>query len=324
MKITRTILAATAAAACLLPALGVANANAATAKATPSVTIVGNTYGVTMHSQHANSDGSVTSTWENRAGQGFTYAGSPGAQISLTPAQHTVAGKTVHTLQMSVTLPGTAKSAIVADAAAYAASGRSVLKDALNSGADPATAKARLSHAGVNVARAAGIRPMSTGDNSIYSSWCVTPISGDAGNAKASGCVTRYLVQNNGGGDFYVSDDMEGLASDSNDWADELSGFKIWMDYTANNVVMHWIPDGQSGTDCHDISAGATFGIASFTSTNTICGGSISTLYASNTSGLAWSGYTTSQVGLEPIDEVHSPANASIGNSVLHLSMTWS
>lgn len=277
-----------------------ASSASASAPATAAVAIVGDAHGLTLRSEHANPDGSITSTWKNSAGQGFTYAGPVGAHFTVSPAVTTVAGKTVHSMSITVAQP--AHGNLAAAAAAYARSGQSVLKDALNAGVKPALAEAKFG-AGAKHVVADTARPNATSGNTILRTWCVNQVNYN--DISATGCVTEYLVQS--GSPEYVSDDMEGLAW-SNLSGFDFTGFQIYSDYTGT-VVPPWVPNGSQGTNCNDVTASASFAGFSFSSTSTICGGSYVTKLASNTFGMHWSGDSYGQVGLEPIDVVKCNGN---------------
>jgi hypothetical protein len=275
-----------------------ADASTPSASAQPgAVSIVGNAHGLKLQSQHTNSDGTVTSTWKDSEGQGFTYAGPAGAQFKLTPSATTVAGKSVHSLTVSVAQP--AHGSPVAAVAAYARSGQSVLKDALNAGVSSAQAETKF---GVGAKHAvANIATPNAASGKIIDSWCVSKVIWAGTAETGTGCVTEYLVQ---ASPEYISDDMEGLASTAG--VVPFTGFDIHSDYHSANalVVPPWIPNGAQGTDCHDVTASASFAGFGFSSTSTICGGSYVTDLAGGTFGMHWSGKSYGQVGLEPIDIV--------------------
>lgn len=298
------------------PASAAGSANAATSTPTSAsaVTIAGDAHGMKLQNQHTNSDGTVTSTWKNSAGQGFTYAGPGGAQVTISLSATTVAGKAAHRMDISAAPPAHAPGTGKAAAAAYAAAGRSVLKDALNSGADPARAKAKFGP-GTKYTT-----PNATGNPNILNSWCVNEITGSGLVGQylhANACVTEYLMQSS---PEYISDDMEGLA-----WSDAASitytGFAIYSDYRSGTVVPPWVPNGSQGTDCSNVTASASWGPFSFSSTSSICGGSYSTMLAHNTFGLHWSGNTYGEIGLEPIDVVSIPNGDDY--TVLNARIWW-
>lgn len=268
-----------------------ASANASTTSAQAAVAIAGNAQGFKLQSQHTNSDGTVTSSWKNSAGQGFTYAGPAGAQITLAAAS-------AHSITIGVAQP--AHGSPAAAAAAYQRSGRSVLKDALNAGVSRAQAEAEFG-AGAKHVVANAAAPNDTSGGKIINSWCVTPDVWAGTEETGTGCVTEYLVQ---ASPEYISDDMEGLASTAG--VVPFTGFDIHSDYHSQNaqVVPPWVPNGSQGTDCHDVTASASFAGFGFSSTSTICGGGYVTDQSSGTFGMHWSGKSYGQVGLEPIDVV--------------------
>jgi len=317
------LLAASAAMSGLVTVAG----SVASAGAAPSshamVTIRGAIGGLKLTSQVANSDGTVTATWADASGRGFVYSGPAGASLTVTAVKtHLVDQRPEHSLAVAVTVPPPVGDPI-SQAVAYTKAERSVQNDAAR-----VVGVAGLNQPGDTLRTATTQRQAVVAANpspgQTINSWCVGNIYGDAARVWATTCDKRILTQAIGN-NWYWFDNM--LASSQDTHAGHsLTSLTTYMTYypSGSNVVS-WVPSSPTKTDCHDYTFGISAYGVSLTSTNQICGGSIS-LYDLNTNangsgGARWSGTSSALTSINPIMEVHAPtANQS---SVLNLAMSW-
>jgi hypothetical protein len=258
--------------------------------------------------------GDYTATWK-MFGETVKVAAPAGSTVTVAKPSH---GQATASVQVPASLR---KGNLRALAAAYAASGKSVYQDALAVGYSPAQA-ARIAAPTTRTANV--VQPM-TAAGSIISTPCVST-SGDAGNAYGRACDVQKMMQDNGGGNWIVGDEVTGSGNDT-DWADSLSGLAAYVNYGSGNTVIKWTPNSTvNAGNCQTISLGVSYNGVSASDSQTICPARIDP-YGTNTStrfGSKWSGCDSSNwvEGVPSDDIVNDPSYAS-SNPNLTVTIWW-
>lgn len=240
------------------------------------------------------------------------YAGPPGATVHVISATSVRTGAVTRvSYRIGVIAPTVDKGH-----ARLQSASASVYTEAIRVGLTPAAAR----HAVAKTRRAGSLHPDSVDHpGNPYQAWCVHPLVN--GYNEVTGCDGRWILYQSGQ-DWWVSDDMwVYVPYASPPWITNTSALtEMW--YGGPNVIYHHVPTNSSGTGCYSWSASDTFFGFGVVANETTCDGQSVPLVASNRSGEAWSGSTSNDIYLENIDEVHSPPNASIGNSELEVGVS--
>ena len=273
--------------------------------------VAGDAHALTLRSEVAYPDGTISSRWTDSGGSGFVYAGPPGATVQVISATSVRTGTATRvSYRIGVIAPALDKGTV------RPRSTESVYAEAIRAGLAPVAAR----FASVKVHRQGTLQPdyVDHGGNP-YQAWCVHPLVN--GYNEVTGCNGRWILYASGQ-DWWVSDDMwVYVPTASPSWISNTSALtEMW--YGGGNVIYHHVPTTSSGTGCYSWSASDTFFGFGVVANETTCDGQSSPLVASNRSGQAWSGNTSSEIYLENIDEVHSPPSASIGNSEMEIGVS--
>jgi len=274
--------------------------------------------GLHLSSEHLNRDGSVTSQWTAKDGEGFTYAGSPGATIR-------VASTNGHLVAAAITLASVQKTPAAIAKAIAAYRSQSLYTDAINAGVKPAVADKTLAKDRPST----GIRPADVLTGSYFQGGCIFPKNPPYSDGNMWACAQRNLLQENGS-DWWVADDLEANENTFNlpynSQPSTAMVAEMW--YGAGNVVTHQA-SLTGATNCSEqetdisVGTGAPVNInVTDDITHDLCGGEASIILHSGQYGVEWSGNTNgSQTEtIEGVDTVHSPPSASIGNSDFELN----
>jgi hypothetical protein len=260
----------------------------------PSMSITSNVSDIALKASIDHHDGSMTAKWSAPTGESVTVTGRFGAKVNLTERTTSTSGKELFVEVTTPEIDKTNTAAVNAMMDAYKTGKRSVEKDATNTGIDAA----QVSDVGVA---------------SIYDSWCVD-VSLNSGAAKEHFCDIRTKVQDNGGGDWYMGDEMTGTTS----WHSGQALFSSYGGdaYSSGNTMVKWNPAGTINPgSCSSNTQQVTYNGFSISSTSTVCPDRIDP-YTNNLGGAGieefWHGCSAGSVGLNPVDVVHSPPSASV------------
>lgn len=296
-------------------------------------------------SETKHADGSVTDTFAEVSGARVTVSGRTGMRVDIQPvtAASTPHGPVYTRVFGAGPPPVTSKISAERSAAAYLASGRSVVQDAVNIGFDRATAQRLFGHLMVRddrsqVAELPGAAPV-LATSSIYDSWCTNYAQSPDGKVTSSACDVEYLDQANGG-DWYMVDKIQasGHSTDSSWYHERLTALGEWVTNAVGNQVVSWKPAStQSVGSCTNITLTLTGQSgASYSETNTICRNSLSpyklsTSTSSPSAGGVWQGQECTILGSggqgeweasESEDMQHSPPTAA-WSAYLHVTESW-
>jgi hypothetical protein len=278
-------------------------------------------------------DGTVTDVWSDGKTV-VSVSGLPGLTVTIGAAttERTSSGAAhgQQTVSVAASNSKTAGSAATA-AAAYSASGRSVVKDVMAVGLDRAAAQRLAGQLAVQPQTARGnsaIGPL-VSNSSMIGSTCTNARSSD-GYVTGTACEVQNLDQANGS-DWYVVDEHQSTAhsSDTRLFPDRLYLLEEWIGYGANNTLVKWQPGStQNVGTCSTI----TFSITGqngtdYSQSESICPNTISPHNLNSTPaffGSAWNGseHNNDYEGTNSVDMVHSPSNASSAVS-LYLHFEW-
>jgi len=261
----------------------------------PSMTIESNVPGLALKTSIDHHDGSMTAKWAAPTGESITVTGRPGARVKLSARTTPTGGQEVFSEVVIPEIDKTDTAAVNAMMDAYRTGKRSVTKDAINTGIDPAQAD--------NISI-----------QSYYDSWCVD-VSLGSGAATEHFCDIRTKIQDNGGGDWYMGDEMTGTTS----WHSGRALFSSYGGdaYSANNVVVKWAPSGTINPgSCGSNTQQVSYNGFSISSTSQVCPDSIDP-YTNNLGGAGieefWHGCSAGSIGFNPVDVIHSPPSVSVG-----------
>jgi hypothetical protein len=259
--------------------------------------------GMSLKAQASHADGTVTAEWSSSAGSKVVVSGVPGATVTV----HGYEGSSGY-MGVDVAYPPVSKELAGEAVGSYAAAGRSVYQDALRVGFSDAAAR------GI----ANGLQPNS------YQSACVST-SGPGGYSTGRFCNVSNIVSQNAG-DWYLADEGTGTAHDSATAPGTgLLSFLGYTYYGANNVLVKWAPAGTiNPSACRSDTEQISYGGVSWSSSSTICPDRIDPSVNPNgpSFGEFWHGFTHDYVGLDPVDIMHSPANAT-ANFNVHVYIHW-
>jgi hypothetical protein len=142
-------------------------------------------------------------------------------------------------------------------------------------------------------------------------------VSGDGGDAYGRACDIQRMVQDNGGGNWIIGDEVTSSGNDTGPFRwDILEGLTAYVNYGANNTIVKWVPNSTvTEGNCSTVSLGLSYDGVSLSDTQTICPDRMDP-YGTNTSnkfGSSWSGcddpaYTE---GTNSVDVDNNPWNAS-------------
>lgn len=276
--------------------------------------------GFTPLREITNRDGTVATTW-GKGDARVAVSGAPGIHV-------TIGADGVSAKPAPIDKSQTTGAAAVA---AYAAAGRSVVKDAIAVGVDPVEAQRRFGNSiapqgivdGSTTSKGPGHQaPTMAVSGQIINSWCVSVSSAD-GKATTQACDTQYLDQDNGGGDWYLVDKQQasGNSTDTN-WFQptRLSQIAVWVSYSSGNQVIQWNPGSTTGvgaceTRTYSISGQSGLG---YSISQQVCPDSVGP-YVLDTGttnpqfGTTWRGRQPDAnfwEGTAGVDLVHSPPGA--------------
>jgi hypothetical protein len=271
---------------------------------------------------------------------------SPGATVEANWAfgRSAVDGTQAGAANVLVTPPSDAGEDPVAHAAAYKASGRSVVTDAMETGLsyeealkqfgdmDPglnptkSQAEKLVKHArGLAISSPAPTRiALAAAASTPYDSWC-TDVIANGGDQSEHACIIRYLEYSSGGL-RYFSHKQKVTAKDNSFWM-VLSSAKQWYVAPVGNVVVSWDPfQTESKGACSTVTLGATVPKtgANVGYSGTVCPDKFGpTLTDSNRGyGSFWGGTSNDYVGAPSLSVVKvNPGYSS--NGTLKASMSW-
>jgi hypothetical protein len=289
-----------------------------------------------------NDDGTVTDTYRNPSGAEVRVSGPRGMRIRIGPTVVSKAadGTAVHTQSVAARPPAIDKSSPgAADRAiaAYEAAGRSVVKDAIHNGMDPAAAQRLHGGSGatssITATTASEVRlvgPNAVANGTIMMSWCADYQSSD-GKAHGHACDIQKMDQDLGGGDWYLVDEQtaSGWSTDTSLFPKRLTQLAQWVAYPSGNTIVSWRPNGtQTIGQCQTVTSGISSpktGLNYSVSTN-ICPDNfgVYTITALQF-GARWNGHEPSAnyyEGSDGVDEVHSPPSAADSPS-LSVHIQW-
>ncbi|MBV8194550.1 MAG: hypothetical protein JOY80_03390 [Candidatus Dormibacteraeota bacterium] len=154
-----------------------------------------------------------------------------------------------------------------------------------------------------------------------YRSWCVTMTPS---NGYGRACDLQQMLSQNGG-DWYLSDAMTMSAHYGNGFfSPSLEFMYVYAKWSANNSEVQWSPtsNGIDVGNCQQTSVGVAY-IVSVSETWTVCPVKWG-LYTLNSTqfGSYWSGQSQNWEGVDAVDVVHDPPNASPGTT-LYAYMYW-
>lgn len=290
--------------------------------------------GFLQKSETVNPDGTVAATWTKGLAQ-VNVNGAPGLTVQIVPD-----GVSVQAAPIDKSAPNAALDRI----RVYIASGRSVVKDAIAVGMNPADAE-RIFGGHLNQptlkalasfgATTSGASLPAAASGGILNSWCVS-YTNPSGFVTATACDVQKLDQDNGGGDWYLADEQQASAksSDTNVWfPDRVTQVNEKVGYSAGNQVVQWSPGstqaiGACNTISYSISSGRTG--FSYSQSFNVCPDSqgpfgLDTGTTSTAFGTVWNGTEPSAnwyEGTGGVNLVHSPSTAC-DCPTLYLGVTW-
>lgn len=202
----------------------------------------------------------------------------------------------------SVTVPNqkTDTSSSTTPAAIYA--------DAIAAGMPKADAKSMMNRAEEAVSAAISSRMSS---NVILQPPTCASYTASSGNSSESCDAPEVLKES--GATWWIGDEIttSGHYDSSFEGLETVGGRD---NYTANNKIEQWRPNGSIGTNCNgSTSVSVTYEGFGLSSNVNACGGSISPSAASPTTGEGsyWNGCSGVTQGAPEVDGVYSPSNAS-------------
>jgi hypothetical protein len=306
---------------------------------------IGAANGYRAVAETALANGAVVDTFQSSAAT-VRVIGRPGSSVSFSGDQLTSNGGTV-SLSFATTRPKTAS-----ELSAYAASGRSAVKDliALGMPADKALAEfgdmdtpdgspspldddvraavGQSASARLDVERVA-VRPAVTVSTTTpYDTQCAS-VSTGSGYIQGYGCTTFYLVYANGS-DWRFTDKFKfsAYSTDTSLLPKRLKQVGWGVHWSTNNVITDWDPAATIAisSSCKTVTVSSTGGYASISISGTICPDSLGpTGTTSVESGAVWKGneHDTDTEAAIGTQEVHSPSTASASYNSTYL-LQWS
>ena len=236
--------------------------------------------------------------WQDAAGNRVVGIGPPGLTVQ-------VAVNADNTLTVSASPPAISKTAPTT------ASGESTGVRLLSAhGPAPASTTARL-------------------DAYIYNSWCAGYYPSGGGYIDA--CDLEYMVQNSGGGDWYLADQITTNAN-----ASGLQYYLTDFSWPANNRFVEWSPQSPTSVGgCQTVSEGLSYDGLNLGTQYQVCSETVSPsvynsgspyfmMTSSNACGwiLFWDTCPSGSQGYQTSDIVHSPPSASY-DPLLSVHMQW-
>ncbi|WP_370100437.1 hypothetical protein [Streptacidiphilus sp. MAP12-20] len=271
--------------------------------------------GATFQAEHQLPGGYWTAQWKVQ-GHTVKVAALPGSTVVLKQTHGKVSAQ-VNTPNLKTTFHGDGRAA----AFGYMASGASVIANAEAVGFTPAQA-AKIAASAAPKGR---IMPLDTSVGGIIQSPCAS-VSGDAGNAWGQTCDIQKMLENDGGGNWYVGDQVTGSGNDP-DWYASLSGLAADINYGGGNSMKQWDPSGyRDAGQCGTLSTSASWNGIGVSASSPLCPDHIDIdgRATAQNYGSHWSGHDTGNrtEGVASSDVVYSPGNAS-SNPGLTVSIWW-
>jgi hypothetical protein len=244
--------------------------------------------GVSFQSEAALSNGDYTAMWKTPTGV-VKVAAPSGSTV-------TVVASPGGSAEVGVTLPTRGTKSALPN---FSPAG-SIVANAMAVGYSAAQARALV--------MSSRIQPnWSPGD--VMDTPCAY-VSGDGGHAWGRACNTQVFVQDNGGGNWILGDEIVGSGNDLG--FGNLSTLRAWVQYGANNTIFNWSP-ASTVPEGNCTSYSATVG--SISASTTVCadrldpyGANTSTKFGASWSGCDSEGYTE---GMASADKDNNPTNAS-------------
>jgi len=252
--------------------------------------------GMAMRSSVDHGDGSVTVRWSAPTGEAVTVTGTPGAVVSATRRTTPTGGQELFVDVRTPDIDKADTEAVAKALNAYQTGMRSVQRDAANTG--------------IPASEVSGIVPLTV----IFDSWCVD-VTLDSRHWEHF-CDVREKVQDNGGGDWYMGDEMTG--STTRTGGQYLYSSYGGVAYTANNTMVKWQPsaDVVPSSGCATNTQKLSYNGVELSSETTVCP-SVIHPYTNRLGGAGleefWHGCDDGVIGLNPVDVIHSPPSASVG-----------
>jgi hypothetical protein len=275
-----------------------------------AMTLVADGKAATVLWQRAIAGGDVVESW--RVGDVFvTAAALPRSIVTVSsmgdPGGPGGAGA-------SVTLPAIDKNGPNAAALAvqrYASSGRSVQSEALAVGFSATEIETALPSLPSHFLRRGSSATVSPGQ--IYNSGCVD-VAGNSNQTHGHACIVQKLMQDNGGGDWYVGDEITSSGWGTDYWW-KLSGLQAWDQFGANNTIVQYSPQStQHPSACGTVTFSLAYNGIGVSASSNVCPDRLdpkfwgSTGFGTNWTGCAPVNYVESAPG---VDVDHNPWNAS-------------
>lgn len=265
--------------------------------------------GVTFRGESQLTNGDFVAIWKTRS-ETVKVAAPAGTTVTLVTPTSKSAG-------VAVTLPtrGLKPAQMTAGRLRPASS---VVPNAVAIGFTPAQVQALIpAHSGIQPQYSVG---------NIIATPCVS-VSGDSGYAWGRACDTQKFLQDNGGGNWIVGDQVVGSGNDPGFNTANLTALTAWVSYGANNNIFNWSPNATVTTGgCGNYTASLGYNSTGVSASTTLCSDSLNPYDAnSGTSfGSSWSGCDNNAYteGLASADIDNNPWNASDAVT-LHLSISW-
>lgn len=268
--------------------------------------------GVRFEHEAKLSNGDYTAVWKV-AGETIKVAAPSGSTVS-------VVARTPKTATVAISLP--------------------------NAGPKPShfdTSQLRLANSIVPNARAVGFTPaqvrslVKSADRGIGPRYKVgdiiaTPcasVSGDSGHAWGYACDTQKFLQDNGGGNWIIGDQVVGSGNDPCcvSGTANLSRLAAWVSYGSNNNIFSWQPNAtvhEGG--CSTWTASLGYNGTGLSASTVLCSDQLDPIYVGSGTkfGSAWSGCDTGgdTEGMAAADIDNNPSNAS-DYVTLYVSISW-
>jgi hypothetical protein len=253
--------------------------------------------GVRLQRESRLSNGDYTATWKVR-GETVTVAAPSGSTVTLPSPGAT-------STEVSVKLPPLPKSAQLA--AARLRPANSIIPNALAVGFTPAQARAMAK-------KAQSSTRLMYYPGEIIATPCAS-VSGDSGHAWGHACDTQKFMQDNGGGNWIVGDEVVGSGNDPCCGTANLTNLSSWVSYGANNEIFNWSPNATlSVGGCTTYTATAGYNGVGLSASTQVCDelspvdANSGTQFGSSWGTCDWQGRTE---GNASTDVDNNPWNAS-------------
>jgi hypothetical protein len=249
------------------------------------------------------SPGQVADTWQDAAGDRVVGIGPPGLRVQVTTNAD-------NTLTVSASPPPISKTA-AATAMRPSGSGESTAVSLLRADASaPASIPARA-------------------DAYIYTSWCAGYYP--SGGGWITACDLEYMVQNNGGGDWYLADQVTTSAN-----ASGLHYYSTDLSWPTNNRFVQWNPSSPTSVGgCQTVNeavsydgfnVGTQYQVCSETVTPTVYNNGAPWFLMTSSNACGWIAFwdtcPSGSQGYDTSDIVHSPPSAAY-DPLLSVQMQW-